>query len=69
MDRLTKYSKETTHENGVCCTHFGGMECFACNGDCKETTRDSNGECKTPEIMCMDCRREFWMQEVEMLSP
>lgn len=34
MDRLTKYSKETTHENGVCCTHFGGMECFACNGDC-----------------------------------
>ena len=34
MDRLTKYSKETTHENGVCCTRFGGMECFACNGDC-----------------------------------
>ncbi len=34
MDRLTKYSKETTHENGVCCTHFGGMECFARNGDC-----------------------------------
>lgn len=34
MDRLTKYSKETTHENGVCCTHFGGMECFACNGNC-----------------------------------
>lgn len=34
MDRLTKYSKETTHENGVCCTHLGGMECFACNGDC-----------------------------------
>ena len=34
MDRLTKYSKETTHKNGVCCTHFGGMECFACNGDC-----------------------------------
>lgn len=34
MDRWTKYSKETTHENGVCCTHFGGMECFARNGDC-----------------------------------
>lgn len=34
MDRLTKYSKGTTHENGVYCTHFGGMECFACNGDC-----------------------------------
>ena len=24
MDRLTKYSKETTHENGVCCTHAEG---------------------------------------------
>ena len=34
MNRLTKRSKETTHENGVCCTHFGGMECFACDGDC-----------------------------------
>ena len=29
------------------------------------THRDSNGECATPEIMCEDCRREFWMQEVE----
>ena len=29
------------------------------------THRDSNGECKTPKIMCMDCRRGFWMQEVE----
>nr|DAP17921.1 MAG TPA: hypothetical protein [Bacteriophage sp.] len=29
------------------------------------TRRDSNGECTTPEIMCMDCRREFWTQEVE----
>ena len=29
------------------------------------THRDSNGECTTPEIMCLDCRRGFWMQEVE----
>ena len=29
------------------------------------THRDSNGECTTPEIMCIDCRRGFWMQEVE----
>lgn len=29
------------------------------------TYRDSNGECKTPEIMCMDCRRGFWMQRVK----
>ena len=27
--------------------------------------RDSDGECKNPEQMCRDCRREFWMQEVE----
>ena len=29
------------------------------------THRDSNGECKTPEIMCMDCRRGFWMRGVK----
>lgn len=29
------------------------------------THRDSNGECATPEIMCEDCRRGFWLQEVE----
>jgi hypothetical protein len=29
------------------------------------THRDSNGECETPEIMCEDCRRGFWLQEVE----
>ena len=27
--------------------------------------RDSDGECNCPEILCRDCRREFWMQEVE----
>ena len=27
--------------------------------------RDSNGSCKDPEKWCRDCRREFWMQEVE----
>ena len=27
--------------------------------------RDSDGECNNPEQMCRDCRREFWMQEVE----
>lgn len=29
------------------------------------TYRDSNGECKTVEIMCMDCRRGFWLKEVD----
>lgn len=27
--------------------------------------RDSNGGCKNPEKLCRDCRRKFWMQEVE----
>ena len=27
--------------------------------------RYSNGGCRNPEKLCMDCRREFWMQEVE----
>lgn len=27
--------------------------------------RDNNGSCKEPKKMCVDCRREFWMQEVE----
>lgn len=27
--------------------------------------RDSDDECKNPERSCMDCQREFWMQEVE----
>ena len=27
--------------------------------------RYSNGGCRNPEKLCRDCRREFWMQEVE----
>ena len=34
MERLTKRSEETTHENGVCCTHFGGPECCEVGGNC-----------------------------------
>ncbi len=34
MERLTKRSEETTHENGVCCTHFGGLECCEVGGNC-----------------------------------
>ena len=30
-----------------------------------DTYRDSNGECVNPTKRCEDCRREFWMQEVE----
>ncbi len=34
MERLTKRSEETTHENGVCCTHFGSPECCEVGGNC-----------------------------------
>lgn len=34
MERLTKRSSDTTHENGVCCTHFGGPECCVVGGNC-----------------------------------
>lgn len=34
MERLTKYSNETTHENGICCTHFFGPECLGVGGNC-----------------------------------
>lgn len=33
MERLTKYG-ETSHENGVCCTHFGSKECHEVAGNC-----------------------------------
>jgi hypothetical protein len=34
MQRLTKHSKQTSHENGICCTHFRGPECLEVGGDC-----------------------------------
>ena len=34
MERLTKRSSDTTHENGVCCTHFGSPECCEVGGNC-----------------------------------
>lgn len=34
MERLTKHSKQTSHENGICCTHFCGPECIGVGGNC-----------------------------------
>lgn len=42
---------------------FGVMQ--LCPMNISAAHRDSNGECKNPEKLCIDCRREFWMQEVE----
>ena len=34
MERLTKHSKQTSHETGICCTHFRGPECLEVGGNC-----------------------------------
>ena len=34
MKRLTEHSKQTSHENGICCTHFRGPECLGIGGNC-----------------------------------
>ena len=34
MERLTKHSKQTSHENGICCRHFCGSECLRVGGNC-----------------------------------
>lgn len=36
-----------------------------CPAPLSENYRDGYGWCKHPGIACCDCRREFWMQEVE----
>ena len=33
MERLTEHSKQTSHENGICCTHFRGPECLEVGGN------------------------------------
>lgn len=34
MERLTEHSEQTSHENGICCTHFRGPECLGVGGNC-----------------------------------
>lgn len=34
MSRLTIRDNSTTHENGVCCTHFKSKECIEVSGNC-----------------------------------
>ena len=53
---LKQYPEAEIDENGVV-----GL----CPMSISAAHRDSDGECNCPEILCRDCRREFWMQEVE----
>ena len=50
MERLTKHSKQTSHENGICCTHFRGPECLEDGGNCAMT-------CKWEEAAWSACWR------------
>ena len=36
-----------------------------CPGALSKSHRSNSGGCKNPDNRCDDCRREFWMQEVE----
>lgn len=53
---MEQYPSAPLDENGVlrCCPIYVSA-----------AHRDKNGVCKDPEKMCIDCRREFWMREIE----
>ena len=53
---LEHYPEATLDEYGVLRT---------CPSDISATHRNSDGGCKNPYNMCNNCRREFWMHEVE----
>ena len=53
---LEHYPETTLDEYGVL---------WICPSDISATHRDSDGGCKNPYNMCDNCRREFWMHEVE----
>ena len=53
---LEHYPETTLDEYGVL---------WICPSDISATHRDSDGRCKNPYNMCDNCRREFWMHEVE----
>ena len=53
---LEQYPEADIDENGV----VGLCPMFI-----SAVHRDSNGKCNYLEKQCRDCRREFWMQEVD----
>ena len=53
---LEHYPETTLDEYGVL---------WICPSDISAVHRDSDGGCKNPYNMCDNCRREFWMHEVE----
>ena len=53
---LKQYHEARIGDNGCICL---------CPGDVFNVYRNEYGECAKPNVHCPNCRREFWMQEVE----
>lgn len=60
--RKTRQSVFLEHYPEAALDEYGVLR--LCPSDISADYRDG-GRCRWPELMCSDCRREFWMQEVE----
>ena len=61
--RKTRQSVFLEQYPGTILDVFGVLQ--LCPARISAAYRRCDGECKNPEKVCSDCRREFWMQEVE----
>lgn len=70
---VEQWSKEHSHKTrqSVFLEQFPEAELDVCGvvticpAPLSEDYRNGNGGCKHPSTACYECRREFWMQEVE----
>lgn len=53
---LKQYPEANIDEHGIL---------WICPMNISTTHRNSDGLCRYQESLCMDCRREFWMEEVK----
>ena len=61
--RKTRQSVFLEHYPDTTLDEYGVL--WICPSDISAVHRDSDGGCKNPYNMCDNCRREFWMHEVE----
>lgn len=59
----TRQSAFLEHYPGAVLDEYGVLR--LCPSDISAAHRESDGGCGYPEQRCADCRRKFWMQEVE----
>lgn len=53
---LKQYPEARIGDNGYICL---------CPGDVFDVYRDAYGNCAKPDAFCPNCRKDFWMAEVE----